>query len=159
MTRNSLQKRKNVFGGSMAATYCDRRPARRVCACPLPVLLLCTSPRELRSCAAAYCCASFACLPPPFGFAGGRRVGFLAGARGRMPGSRGIRMLEFAVSKDAHVFGACGLFKFVGAARLLPHLQSLLLDPSTYLWKPAGFWQQRRDQVDSCRTISWRIVI
>ncbi|OUO89442.1 hypothetical protein B5F41_12755 [Gordonibacter sp. An232A] len=68
-------------------------------------------------------------------------------------------MLEFAVSKDARVFGACGLFKFVGAARLLPHPKFLLLGPSTYLWKPAGFWQQGRDQVDSCRTISWRIVI
>ena len=47
----------------------------------------------------------------------------------------------------------------VGAARLLPHPKFLLLGPSTYLWKPAGFWRQGRDQVDSCRTISWRIVI
>lgn len=49
-------------------------------------------------------------------------------------------MLEFAVSKDAHVFGACGLFKFVGAARLLPRLRwgSLRSEAAIELMRPSG---------------------
>lgn len=63
-------------------------------------------------------------------------MGFLAGARGRMPGSRGIRMLEFAVSKDAHVFGACGMPRV--RRRGAPPSASLRSEAAIELMRPSG---------------------